>query len=278
MKTKALIVALFAALLFMATPQVAFGQFRESAFKQNYATDKEASKDTTDYNKLSFKNLFRGLAGKSDLSIGNMFMGNLFMPGSAQIYNKQGWKLGIFYPLFAGSLGTGIYFNVKGRRDISPYLFAAAGVTYWAMQFDGVVNYKRDLGVFPGRATVYAILLPGLGQAVNGEFWKIPIYHGIIITSLSLFLTNNNNYQRYRRIYIESTQPGYSGPISGETALYYRNTYRRLRDYCILGMVAGYLLQIIDANVFSYMGGFEMSDDISMHIAPSLIPTAAPIN
>ena len=66
MKTKALIVALFAALLFMATPQVAFGQFRESAFKQNYATDKEASKDTTDYNKLSFKNLFRGLAGKSD--------------------------------------------------------------------------------------------------------------------------------------------------------------------------------------------------------------------
>lgn len=264
--------ALSAVLLLTAAPQKAYAQFREDAFQQNYSSDASSKKDTTDYNKISFKNVYGGLTGKHELSVGNMLFGNLFLPGSAQIYNKQAWKLGVFYPVIAGAAAGGVYCNMNGHQDVAPYLFAGAAATYWAMQLDATINYNKHMGTFPGRTTVYAALVPGLGQAINGEYWKIPLYHGIIITSYSLFLNNRANYERFRRIYIESQEPGYTGQISGQTALYYRNTYRRMRDYCVIGMIAGYLIQIIDANVFAFMGDFEMSDDLTFQISPSIIP------
>ena len=36
-------------------------------------------------------------------------------------------------------------------------------------------------------------------------------------------------------------------------------------------MAAVYLLQIIDANVFSYMHNFEVTDDLSMDMSPTVI-------
>lgn len=85
--------------------------------------------------------------------------------------------------------------------------------------------------------------------------------------------TNSTNYQRFRRIYREATNPagGYTGPVSAETALWYRDVYRRYRDYSILATVGFYLLQVIDANVFAYMHDFEVSDDISMRLEPAVI-------
>jgi hypothetical protein len=59
--------------------------------------------------------------------------------------------------------------------------------------------------------------------------------------------------------------------ISGETALYYRDIYRRYRDYSVLAIAAFYLIQVIDANVFAYMQDFEVNEDIALHIRPSVI-------
>ena len=64
---------------------------------------------------------------------------------------------------------------------------------------------------------------------------------------------------------------GYTGPITASTALWYRDVYRRYRDYSILATALFYLLQIIDANVFAYMHDFEVTDDISMNIEPAVI-------
>ena len=68
----------------------------------------------------------------------------------------------------------------------------------------------------------------------------------------------------------------YDGPISAETALYYRDVFRRYRDYSIVALAGFYLLQVIDANVFSYMQDFELSDDISLNISPTVI-TSEPV-
>ena len=86
----------------------------------------------------------------------------------------------------------------------------------------------------PGRATLFSLLCPGLGQAYNGEYWKIPIYITGMATAFYFYDTNNINYQRYRRIYKEATandpENPYTGPISAETAVYYRDIYRQYRD------------------------------------------------
>ena len=59
--------------------------------------------------------------------------------------------------------------------------------------------------------------------------------------------------------------------ISAETAKWYRDVYRRYRDYSIVATAAVYLLQVIDANVFAYMHDFEVTDDITMNIEPAVI-------
>ena len=60
-------------------------------------------------------------------------------------------------------------------------------------------------------------------------------------------------------------------PISAESAKWYRDVYRRYRDYSIVATALFYLLQVIDANVFAYMHDFEVSDDISLNVEPAVI-------
>ena len=50
-----------------------------------------------------------------------------------------------------------------------------------------------------------------------------------------------------------------------------RNVYRRYRDYSLLAIAVLYLLQVIDANVFSYMHNFEVDDDLALRVAPAVI-------
>ena len=105
----------------------------------------------------------------------------------------------------------------------------------------------------------------------NGELFKVPIYWGCLMGSVYFLTNNHTNYKRFKRIYGESSLPDNDSPINGETAKYYRDAYRRYRDYSIVATAAFYLLQVIDANVFAYMHDFEVTDDISMNVEPALI-------
>ena len=55
--------------------------------------------------------------------------------------------------------------------------------------------------------------------------------------------------------------------------MYYRNAFRRFRDYSMVALVGSYFLQVIDANVFSYMQDFEVNDDLSLKVSPTVIST-----
>lgn len=269
--------ALCAALLFGHQPLHA--QFRGEAFTQQYNDhpDSLATADTSDM-VVNFKEIFGGLAHKRPMRIGSMFGTSVILPGTAQIYNQQYWKLPIVYGGIGAGIACGVIYNqryqksgLQSDKNASLWSFIGAGAVYYASLMDGVISYKSDRKPHPGRATVYSILLPGLGQAYNGEFWKIPIYDGGIAVSVHFLLTNQKNYERFRDTYRESVLEGYSGPISGEQAKYYRNLYRRYRDYSIVAIAAVYLLQVIDANVFCYMNDFEVSDNLSMNISPTVI-------
>ena len=259
-------------LLFVLCAAGASAQFRSEAFQQSYNDDKATSKDSTDV-LFSFKDYFSGLAHKNEIKIGTMFAGSLLCIGGEQIYNRQYWKLPIVYSAILAPLGTGIYLNTQGRHEGAKYCFIGAGLGYWATLMDGVASYKSDTYPLPGKATLYSLLLPGLGQAYNGEYWKIPIYIGGMGAAYYFYNTNNINYQRYRRIYKEASNKDvpYTGPITSEQALYYRDVFRRYRDYSVLAIALVYLLQVIDANVFSYMHDFEIVDDMAFEVKPAVI-------
>ena len=275
-------------------------QFKEEAFSQNYNDPSDTTSKGTVDQMWTFKEFFHGVAHHdSTLKIGSLFAGSTVFVGAEQFYNKQYWKIPVIYAGIGTGVGMGLKYNKQYRaskkayeaaveadpettltvdgkaRDMATYMFAGAGLIYWGALMDGVINYKKDVKNQAGKATLYSILMPGLGQAYNGEYWKIPIYWGAMIGSYHYWATNNTNYKRYKRIHNEATAEDstYDGLIPAERALYYRNAFRRFRDYSMVALVGSYLLQVIDANVFSYMQDFEVNDDLSLDVGPAVIPT-----
>lgn len=290
----------------LAVPRTASAQFKRDAFSQNYGTSSEA--DSAQAPLFSVKDYIRGIAHKDTIQIGTSFAGSLILIGGQQIYNKQYWKLPVIYGGIGTTVGLGFHYRSQYTRSlnaynaaleldpeapytvndhakqVSTYLFAGGAFLYWATLMDGVVNFKSDRYPLPGRATLYSLLVPGLGQVYNHEYWKVPIYWGCLIGGYHFWALNKANYTKYRNIYIAATSgEQYDGPFSAETALYYRDIFRRYRDYSVLAMAAFYLLQVIDANVFSYMSDFEVNDDLSLQIRPTVITpefqyAARPVN
>ena len=156
-------------------------QFKEEAFSQSYNSDADSlGRDTSDV-MFSFKDYFRSISHKKEGKIGTVFAGSTIFIGGQQIYNRDYWKLPVIYGGIAAGAGTGILmrskFNSTGEdryKKISTWCFAGAGLIYWGALMDGVVNYKSDVEHLPGRATLYAVLVPGLGQVYNGSIGRSP--------------------------------------------------------------------------------------------------------
>ena len=280
------VIMLFAGLL-LAWPLVAQyrdDQFKRDAFTQTYADTTQ--KNAADSSQLfSFKEFFGGLAGKREASLKTLTMGSAVFLGGNQIYNRQYWKLPIVYGGIGAGIYGGIHFNKLYQstedskyKTYSMLSYAGAGLVYWGSLMDGVIQFDRG-GKYPNsaKATVYSILLPGLGQLYNGELWKVPIYWGLIAGSVHFWMDFDTQYRRWKWIHNQATSTDESiterPPWSGENAKYYRDLYRRYRDYSILFTAVAYVLQIIDANVFAYMQDFEVDDNLSMRVEPAVLST-----
>lgn len=259
-------------------------QFKRDAFTQNYAdTSQKSSADTSQL--FSFKEYFGGLSHKREASLKTLTIGSAVLVGGTQIYNKQYWKLPIIYGGMGAGIYGGIHFNKMYQntgeeryKTYSTLSYVGVGLMWWGSLLDGTICYnagpKRPN---PAKATIYSMLVPGLGQVYNGELWKVPLYWGLIAGGVHFWIDNNVQYQRWKWTHNQATSDDPEiterPPWSGENAKYYRDLYRRYRDYSILFTAIAYVLQIVDANVFAYMQDFDISDDISMHIEPAVVPT-----
>jgi len=123
------------------------------------------------------------------------------------------------------------------------------------------------------KASIMSAVLPGLGQAYNKKYWKIPIIYAGIGGFGYMFLTNNKQYNLYRtnvRAYYDEdsttlpTITNYTGDQLQTQKLY----YRKFRDFAIIGFSIVYLINIIDANVDAHLKTFDVSDDLSINIDP----------
>ncbi len=130
----------------------------------------------------------------------------------------------------------------------------------------------------PGTATLRSLILPGWGQAYNREYWKIPIVYGAIGTMAGFWIFNNKWYKRTRNAYdIRVNRPNSADtalinpklqPLSTASLQFYRNAYRRDRDYSTLYFIITWGLNIVDATVFGHLKEFDVSEDLSLRIHP----------
>ena len=132
------------------------------------------------------------------------------------------------------------------------------------------VKDKEINPLAPAKAAFYSAIFPGLGQAYNKKYWKIPLVYGAMGTSLYFYTTNNNKYHEFRNEYKSrlagTITPQYS--YLDETRLIAaQRFYQRNRDLSLLITAAFYILNIVDANVDAHLGQFNVNDNLTFEPA-----------
>lgn len=131
---------------------------------------------------------------------------------------------------------------------------------------------KKENYFAPRRASILSALLPGLGQAYNKKYWKIPIIYAGIGGFGYMFAFNNKEYNYYRKNLIavndEDPRTANETAYSSEQLQTLKNEYKKSRDLAIIGIAVIYFLNIIDANVDAHLKTFDVTDDLSIHLDP----------
>ncbi|WP_298424836.1 DUF5683 domain-containing protein [uncultured Kordia sp.] len=127
---------------------------------------------------------------------------------------------------------------------------------------------KKEINpLSPSKAAFYSAILPGLGQAYNKKYWKIPIVYAAMGTGIYFYISNNKQYNRYRTAYkqrLAGLNDEFSILVPDENALIdAQEFYQRNRDLSLLLTIVAYVLNIVDANVDAHLLQFNVSDDLS---------------
>ncbi|WP_234734405.1 DUF5683 domain-containing protein [Tellurirhabdus bombi] len=141
--------------------------------------------------------------------------------------------------------------------------------------------------IIPKKATVRSAILPGLGQAYNRQYWKIPIIYAGFGT-IGYFINYMNGRTKFYRehwdkAYRSTTKTtqieinGVSRTVAEGTLERGYNAFRRYRDLNVLLGVALWGLNVIDANVSAHLKTFDLTDDLSLRVQPSFGVGATPL-
>lgn len=161
------------------------------------------------------------------------------------------------------------------------------------------VKHKRDWATWrpnAKRAMWLAIVLPGAGQIYNRKFWKIPIVYGGFVGCYYAMQWNNQMYRDYSQAYMDlmdndpNTQSYnqflHLGVKIDETNIdryktLFKNRkdrFRRWRDLSVFCMIGVYALSIVDAYVDASLSEFDISNNLSLRVEPTIINNSAERN
>jgi hypothetical protein len=137
-----------------------------------------------------------------------------------------------------------------------------------------------------------AIVVPGAGQIYNRKYWKLPIFYGGFLGCYYAMRWNNMMYRDYSQGYIDlndgnlETQSYNQFMHLGMTIdeskpadvqrfstkfKKRKDYYRRYRDMSAFILIGVYALSVIDAYVDASLSEFDISEDLSMKVSPTLM-------
>lgn len=134
---------------------------------------------------------------------------------------------------------------------------------------------KKDHSI--RKATILSAVLPGAGQAYNKKYWKMPIVYGGMGACIYFISWNNKEYKFYRDGLIaeidgDPTTTNDTG-FSSNALSQGMEQHRKWLDISWMSLAGVYVLQILDANVDAHLFHFDVGDDLSFDVHPSLIPS-----
>ena len=146
----------------------------------------------------------------------------------------------------------------------------------------------------PSKAMVFSAVLPGLGQAYNKKYWKIPIVYAALGGCAYWFWYSNDTFLDYRAGYISfmDQDPNtnhfrtmnlrgmddagniVNAELVERELKTYKDVFDRNRSLAMLSLVFVYALNIIDASVDAHFFNFDVSEDITMRWDPVIMPAS----
>lgn len=129
------------------------------------------------------------------------------------------------------------------------------------------------------KATILSTILPGAGQVYNNKYWKVPLVYAALGATAYYINYNNKNFKQYndaliRRYDTDTTNEAYT-EISNDNLRILSDGYRRNRDLSFAAATIVYVLNIIDAHVDAHLFTFNVNDDLSLKIEPTIVPSFA---
>lgn len=139
------------------------------------------------------------------------------------------------------------------------------------------------------RALWLALALPGAGQIYNRKYWKLPIIYGGFVGCAYAMSWNNQMYHDYSQAYMDimdddpNTQSynqflHLGAKIDDSNIERYKeifrkrkDRYRRWRDMSMFVFIGIYAFSVIDAYVDASLSEFDISDDLSLRVEPTII-------
>ena len=135
---------------------------------------------------------------------------------------------------------------------------------------------RLAIEAMPRKAALKSLMVPGLGQIYNKRWWKVPLVYGGFVGIGLVFEFNH----RYYKVFLKEAQFRELNPQKTENPLYsnysnqgiiaIKDAYRRNRDLSVLAGLGFYAITIIDAYVDAKFFRFDISDELSLRVEPSL--------
>jgi len=135
----------------------------------------------------------------------------------------------------------------------------------------------------PNKAALLSALIPGLGQAYNKQYWKIPIIYTGGMVMLHYIRYNHEIYNAFRTGLIAESDgrsetvnpfneviPNRYNSDQMQQQLEY---FRRNRDYLMIIGGVMYMLNIVEAHIAAHLKEFDINDGLSLKLHPSIQPT-----
>lgn len=176
-----------------------------------------------------------------------------------------------------------------------------AGDTSLIAQVDSTVKAKKIKFMPDPKTATRLALIPGGGQIYNRDYWKLPLIYLSIGGGIYTTTLNHKKYKDFRAAYesfydmVEASPtfgqllPGYTVekrmPVRVRNLLNtkseiveatkdgierQKNYWRRNKTLAIAFSGLIYTLTIIEANVAAHLKGFDLSDDLTLQVAPKV--------
>lgn len=185
-------------------------------------------------------------------------------------------------------------------------LIFAGNTKVQAQQFTAdTVQVESSVKVHsPHKATMYSVILPGLGQAYNKKYWKIPILYAGIGATVYAINWNTKRFKEYKNgfrdfsTFLEwknlpeeqqsqtprPTADSYQGILErnweetdSRTDEWFKNqlqnrkdSFKHDRDLSYIILAGVYVLNIIDAAVDAHLMNFNVNDELTLRVEPAV--------